>query len=293
MIQKGTRKQHYVPQFYLQNFKDNEGKLCVYSKKEKKFYKSSPRDICHKRYLYETEWKEPSNEIGQFILFNHLEKLMSERESKYAPVIYKIINICQDLRNSDCLVCNKQEKEILYSFVANLYCRNKWYLELIDKWVKLDNVVNDKELQVYREIVESIGLGDFEAYIQASLKKLCVDDEFTGGSANHFKQQLMLMEYCILETDLYSFITADCPFVCSLSMDENNLFKSIFIPIHPKCGILFFEPKIHKDLHEYKNRIYPVDKEVVYELNRELFNDSEHSEYLISHDFKTLKEIIE
>ena len=53
-----TKKQHYVPQFYLKNFSDESLQLYVLNKNIKKIYKSSVRDICSRNNLYEIKWQK-------------------------------------------------------------------------------------------------------------------------------------------------------------------------------------------------------------------------------------------
>lgn len=51
-----TKKQHYVPRFYLERFVDEQGGVHVYDFKQNKFYKTTPEGICCQNCLYEVEW---------------------------------------------------------------------------------------------------------------------------------------------------------------------------------------------------------------------------------------------
>ena len=53
---KITRRQHYVPQFYLRNFTDEINMFWIFNRSTKNFNRSKPKDICREDYLYETEW---------------------------------------------------------------------------------------------------------------------------------------------------------------------------------------------------------------------------------------------
>ena len=46
-----TKRQHYLPQFYLDNFTNSSGKLWVYDRLEGRIFASSPRDIGCENYL--------------------------------------------------------------------------------------------------------------------------------------------------------------------------------------------------------------------------------------------------
>lgn len=93
-LQSHTRKQHFIPVFYLKNFCNNDGLLTVYNCKTGKYYRKKPDNICYDEYLYETEW-EHEIEIGEdeskkFVLFNEIEKHFAERERVFSKTLKKI-----------------------------------------------------------------------------------------------------------------------------------------------------------------------------------------------------------
>lgn len=47
-----TKKQHYVPQFYLRNFTLGDNKLWVFDRENKEYYYKTPKDICFEKFLY-------------------------------------------------------------------------------------------------------------------------------------------------------------------------------------------------------------------------------------------------
>lgn len=57
-----TEKQHFVPVFYLNRFIGHNKKLCVYDRKHKRFFESSPKDLCYEKMLYETAWVNASEQ---------------------------------------------------------------------------------------------------------------------------------------------------------------------------------------------------------------------------------------
>ena len=108
-----TKKQHYVPRYYLKNFTDRNGFLHVYQRDKLRFNKSRPEDICYKDFLYETRWEDADPRLGEFILPNQIEKSLSELESSHNALLKKIIMITCDPHNKNALICNSDEKKNL------------------------------------------------------------------------------------------------------------------------------------------------------------------------------------
>ncbi len=52
---KMTRKQRWVPQFYLRHFADSSGQLHAYSGQKSFFFRANCENLCSMRYLYEAE----------------------------------------------------------------------------------------------------------------------------------------------------------------------------------------------------------------------------------------------
>ena len=52
---KMTRKQHWVPRFYLRHFADSSGQLHAYSRQKGSFFRTNCENLCSMRDLYEVE----------------------------------------------------------------------------------------------------------------------------------------------------------------------------------------------------------------------------------------------
>lgn len=290
MGQQKIRKQHYVPQFYLRHFSSNE-KVIVCDKKSMQIFKSNIRDVCCKNHLYETEWGKPMSAMGNYILYNDLETDLSRKESEYAPLLSSIIKICCNESNLKALICYKDEREVLCSFLTNLFCRSKWYIQDVDNEVRNERISNSHDLKEYRETVEIFGLGDFEAYVRAATKRAALNDKVEGSSAHMLKRQLEMMEFCFFTTQKESFVTADFPFICTFSECEETVLSTLFCPLHPKVGVVFLEPGTHKELHKFRNTVCRVDEETAMKLNRIMLS-VEQIGYLISGKQSLLDQVI-
>ena len=83
-----TKKQHYVPIFYLKNFlSQNSKKLYIYDKEKKRYFQAMPKNLCNKNYLYETQMDK--DHTKDFIFPNEIENQFSSFEGKCATLIKK------------------------------------------------------------------------------------------------------------------------------------------------------------------------------------------------------------
>ena len=119
-----TKTQHYVPRFYLQNFTDDDGYLWVYDTQNECIKRVTPESICAENYLYETRFEHASEKAGKFVIPNDIENIYSKYEGKFSSLIKKIQEICVPSQNENALIIHTSEKEVLFSFIANLCVRN-------------------------------------------------------------------------------------------------------------------------------------------------------------------------
>lgn len=104
-----TKKQHYIPQFYLKNFSHDQNHIHVYDKKigEKgEFRYQTTTDIAHENHFYTYRTKKGTNE--------NLEDFFCQFEGDAAAIIEKVYRTHQ---------ITNEEKEKLALFVAFIYTR--------------------------------------------------------------------------------------------------------------------------------------------------------------------------
>ena len=70
-----TKKQHYVPRFYLERFSDDKNFVHIYDFKQNKYFKSKPEEICLQNCLYEVAWNGNKKVSEKYLLPNHIEKM--------------------------------------------------------------------------------------------------------------------------------------------------------------------------------------------------------------------------
>ena len=82
---KMTRKQHWVPQFYLRHFADSSGQLHAYSRQKSSFFRTNCENLCCMRDLYEVEHADTAGDAtDRFYAQNLIEVKLSEFENRIA-----------------------------------------------------------------------------------------------------------------------------------------------------------------------------------------------------------------
>lgn len=93
---KNTKKQHWIPQFYLRCFSDAHGGLHAYNSQSDKFYPTNTRDTCSSNYLYEVPRSQKHSEDGtRFLQLNRIENQLSRTEHLLAQSYSKLIHSCE------------------------------------------------------------------------------------------------------------------------------------------------------------------------------------------------------
>lgn len=141
-----TKKQHYVPQFYMKYWLHNGSKDIRYLNIEnKRLGYCSPKSICYEEDLYEIG-KINSNYVCQ----NKFENMYGELETNISKKLSKLFSV-MDVNGGSVLIFNKEEKELLQKFVLTTFLRNKE----LDKTSFLDNVY-DTDLKLYQDTIKLI-----------------------------------------------------------------------------------------------------------------------------------------
>ena len=118
-----SKKQHFIPQFYLRGFLlDKTKKIWVYDKNKRKWWESRIQSIGYQKKIYniEADGVEP----------DALEYAFAQLESEFAPVLNKIIGGKE-------LPKENPDYSILINFIVLTILRNpksiKKYKEFIDQ----------------------------------------------------------------------------------------------------------------------------------------------------------------
>jgi hypothetical protein len=126
-----TEKQHFVPQFYLKTFSNDENELHIYDAKEFRVMKNrGSRGVCHDSFFYAAETGK-ADEISQEIE-DMLSKQIEEPLSKEIPGIVSKIEKNQQITDDD--------KYTLAMFMNTMWLRSP----------RMRNQINGMETQVLK-----------------------------------------------------------------------------------------------------------------------------------------------
>ena len=235
--------QHYVPRFYLRNFAINSNTDMVYSL-DMTAINPTPRQsalsqICSKDNLYECTNVTKTNGNIDWIERNKTEKLLSEYEQQQSKVINKILTITSNKDNFyTALICNKEEKETLFSFIVHLFLRNPAiYEQIYYDTINAANLSDQTDWDVFGRACFKLGLND-SLFNQDSKTRM-----------SYFKKYYDFL--CTLSFEfLYTqdtFITSNIP-ITIYPVDKTEKCE-IWLPLSLHVGVLFLENKKYKRNH--------------------------------------------
>lgn len=258
-------KEHYVPQFYLNKFTDDNGLLHVYDLKQKKFYTQKPKNICFKKNLYETEWQDANPKLGKYVLANNIENEFCRYESEFGILLQKIINICTSEQNPNALILYGKEKEVLFRFVVNLMVRNPLNMESLALSEIPEEIKNSDGMSLFRDVMCKMGLGGADSICLAAQKRVMLTDEIEGSFPQECAEYLKKICFSFFYASNSEFITSNIPVClgndCTISDEDKTC---LYLALSPKIAVLFGNynmPQIHK------NRMTKIESKIV-----DLFN---------------------
>lgn len=201
-------KEHYVPQFYLNKFTNDNGLLHVYDFKQKKFYAQKPKNICFKKNLYETEWKDANPKLGKYVLTNNVENEFCRYEGKFAILVQKIIGICTPVQNPNALILHGEEREVLFRFVVNLIVRNPSNMDFLALSDIPKEIKNSDVMMTFRDIMHKMGLGGADSIYLAAQKKMMLTDEIEGSFPQVYAEYLKKVCFTFFMLQIVSLLQA-------------------------------------------------------------------------------------
>ncbi|HMR85445.1 MAG TPA: DUF4238 domain-containing protein [Niabella sp.] len=126
-----SRKHHYIPEFYLNNFTNEDGKFHIYLPKEKRFKKNGEL-FTPQTHFFELDG---NNLIGADYVDDHLEKSYSDWDNK-AAILFDKIKTSKEKRFG----LSEQDMPILQFFIAHLYWRSPMSNEFAKNLLKREGL---------------------------------------------------------------------------------------------------------------------------------------------------------
>lgn len=283
-----TKKQHYIPQFYLRNFVDNSQMLWVYNRGKDNFFHVPPKDICKKDCLYETLWEDADPKLGKYVLPNQIEKSFAKNENEFNKILKEIISICKNPQKKNTTICNKENRKILSRFVVNMFLRNPYSLNQINCFP--EEVMKNKEIQSINESLQFLGVGSTKSLIKAAIKNVCLNEEYKVGIPELLLNELLNFNYSFFVSKEEEFVTSSFPVIFKIYGSEDGITPSkySYLPLHPNVALFYSD-----SLKEFRNRIKFLSKNYVKQLNTLYLKiDTKKVPYIIAHKKSTLEDLI-
>lgn len=270
-----TKKQHFLPRFYLRNFTNSEGRLICLKRNTDEIFQCKPKNICKDKFLYETP-----DENGQgYILLNDIENKFSHDESYYN----KLLNLLLSEN------CNLQEnRDQINDFVSTLLLRNP-------KTFPGDGIngfpsdfLNKEAVWNCKLLLEDLGMNiSIISIIKHTFKEIRLDKEFNGGYniPTLLANALSSIYVVLLVSKDFKFLTCDLPVLFEFD-DLGNAINNLFLPISPHHGLLFSN---HDSLKSYNNKYREVSNSTVNRINQFYFKgEANRYSIIISQDENTI-----
>ena len=264
-----TRWQHYVPQFYLRQFIDEDKFVHCFRKANGKTFPAHTDDICFKEYGYEVN---TTFEKTKFLMPNEIENMFRALENEYNQVLKSAVGKCLVNPNGTSLICTTYEKKVLASMVSNFLVRNFLAVENhVDDRITQNLLHNNEEVRDIDNLLRELGLGDAKPLLELAQKKLFFDPD-EDGTAKYIIDELLKMNLSFFISDSRNFVTSDCPVGYNCSSDELFMAR---IPLSPHVMAVYSNSEISRHVANFSLNISDANR------IRCPSNDAGGSEYVI------------
>lgn len=240
---KMTRKQHWVPQFYLRHFADSSGRLYAYSKSSGDFYRTKTENVCSKRDLYEVKHSDiKADSDDRYYAQNFIEARLSEDESRISVPYTQLLRCCRDatlegdtFRRGRQAVCELASNLIVRHPVAMQGDRRKAREE--SSLLQVNGVLTEED----RALLDYSGWnGDHKALAELSVTATLLFSEDGSVPANRIYKAFLEKQFCVLEAPISSgFITTSMPMFIIGPEDDSYVFDFAYMPLSNKYAALF------------------------------------------------------
>lgn len=242
-----TKRQHFVPRFYLRYFTNPDGQLHVYRRDDDTYFKTSPENVCAENYLYEVDLNDvDGDEAAHALLDNYIEVQLSGAEGRLAPFYEELLRCCEEkaFEGKDFL----DGRLAACILTANIIVRNPHMLRADRanaKKVVEDVEAEDGITEQEHVALEQYGLGDkLETVTDLAIMQTMLFSDHPDVPFNRIYNALADKRMTIVEAPaLMRFITSSMP-VYFLGIDEDNYaFDLAYMPLSYRYAALFTDDK--------------------------------------------------
>ena len=275
-------KQHYVPQFIIRNFADENGLLCIIDKQ------SSPiRDIKSKStaILFENDMYETKNLDGSYFDRNVIENKFAQIERHIANVLRAVDSELSNRRR-----LSSDEEAAFALFIALQLVRLPLVREIINASPK-GRFTSDADKEIYDKATYRMMLLSRESgfeYLKENGLELSEEakEQLKGKSLLEYTASFILSEcaiYVLVTPDDQQYVLSDMPILINSCPDAKYIF-----PVAPRtaiCCCLFEEASKSEFggfIQAQSEWIEKINKQLCDKANRWIICKSSYSSYVLN-----------
>ncbi|MBP3866710.1 MAG: DUF4238 domain-containing protein [Eggerthellaceae bacterium] len=238
-----TKKQHFVPRFYLRHFTNTDGKLQVYRQGADAYFPTAPENICAENYLYEVRRLGFGEQDGNpERLHNYIENQLAGSESRLAQLYEQLIHCCEkhDFETDE----YHEGRLTACVLAANLIVRHPHFLESdrlgaseLTKTFLATNAITDRE----QWMLEQIGIGDdLDMVSEIAIMQTLLLSGHPDVPFNRIYNAFADKRMTVIQAPVgMGFITTSMPLVL-IGIDEDAYdFQVAYMPLSSKHAALF------------------------------------------------------
>jgi hypothetical protein len=275
-----VKKQHFVPQFYLENFTDSRNNIYAFDIIECRSFTTTKENIAHQKYFYDYE------PLDQFMGREQtIEKALAKSEAESAKVLRKLV---AGLKANDVSALTKDDYGQLADYIITQQKRTpenrikgtQLAIEMerqlrakgaSDDFIKESGLEADKYDPQFQQIYGLLNSG-----VLRDIEDLC--DRYWIFWSNKTK---------------HNFYTSDHPVAGNLHTDKDWQGYEIYFPITPRYGVSIFpKSKFHHVAGKHQKVVELEDPENVKFYNGLVLTQCNRQIYNAENDFRLAKKII-
>ncbi len=243
-----TKKQHFIPRFYLKNFSDNGKTMYRYDKSTGNIASVSINSVCYQDYLYEFK-----DENDNLLLCNFNENMLSTYERRFSIALNSIKNKVENrsICNPYCFLTSKEKKSLSLFAAIQIY-RSPDIIKEVEKGLD----------QIWGECLEKNSSRN--AALMATLPFYKQISEMDNYEIMSLSKNLLNMSFFIGYTNNDVILTSDNPVIMSYCNNPKDIDEVIF-PL--TSNLVLYMQKNEKSQKNSKNRLCYMESSFVNYIN--------------------------
>lgn len=312
MSEKKTKKQHFVPQTYLEHWAiPNTHQIYVYDKLKKEKRINNINDIASENYFYDVDYNEalsqdgvnidPSNKeiLSKLSNDQHIEKFFAQKvENELSCILRKIISKAEGITDQNIdkihFISQGNKKKFSYQLMMQ-HLRTKATRNSI-------NNMSNCLLQILADMNVSKEQRDKFKTSRNSVKYIH-ENIFT--NKNEIKKIIKRYKSFIwilgINKTRSPFFTTDNPITNRPHKFNEYISMSglmsegieVFFPLSPELILIMFDNQYHSSLKKYNRKCYYMNSTEVRSYNAQSCLFSERFIYSINDDFSVINDILD